>query len=177
MKTADIVTYIRLVLYIPITLAALLDARFVVLVLFCLAQLTDFLDGRIARASGTASQEGALLDSRVDTIGFFFYLLWLWILFPFVYQEYWHFAIILFVLTRLALILGYYRFGQITGTHLWSAKIAAFAGALFLPLLIIFGAISWMVIGTAILGIIAMLEGIAFFALDKKNLDAKSIFE
>ena len=68
---ANLLTAVRLALSIPVTLG-FSDSRFlsgwVILLLILIACLTDFFDGRIARAKNTASARGQLFDHSSDFI-------------------------------------------------------------------------------------------------------------
>lgn len=176
MKLADYFTWSRLVLFFPITYFAYIGAQWWVFWLYIIAQATDGLDGWIARKTGTANEAGAKLDSRVDNVGVPFYLAWLWFLFPQLYTEYWPYIAILVGSIVLVLIASYWRLGEVTGLHLWSAKAAAIVGTVFLPALILFGLLEWLLILLFVVGMLSTIEELAFFILNKKSLDAKSIF-
>jgi len=69
LTTADLVTLLRLALTTVLALAALLDApRPLLGVVAGVALLTDFVDGRLARATGTATARGARLDQEADAV-------------------------------------------------------------------------------------------------------------
>ena len=68
---ANLLTAVRLALSIPVTLGfAYSDflSGWVVLLLILIACLTDFLDGKVARAKNTASARGQLFDHSTDFI-------------------------------------------------------------------------------------------------------------
>ena len=68
---ANALTAIRLALALPVAVALArpeLLAPGVVALLLCLAIATDYLDGRIARATGTASAKGQLFDHGTDCL-------------------------------------------------------------------------------------------------------------
>jgi phosphatidylglycerophosphate synthase len=64
---ANLVTGLRVVLAAVVAVLALVDSPPVALaVVLVAALLTDFVDGRVARATGTASELGARLDMEAD---------------------------------------------------------------------------------------------------------------
>src|SRR3954468_10248491 len=68
---ANALTAVRLVLVLPIAVALAwqgLVAPGVVALLLCLAIATDFLDGPVARMTGTASAKGQLFDHSTDCL-------------------------------------------------------------------------------------------------------------
>ncbi len=71
---ANIVTLSRLVAVLPIWLLIAAGAYGAALIVFVIAALTDALDGAVAKATGTASTFGAILDPLVDKLmlGFLF---------------------------------------------------------------------------------------------------------
>ena len=62
----NILTLIRLLLVFPIVLALLNQEYLLVLILFCIAALTDLLDGLIARKFNYKTRFGSLLDPVAD---------------------------------------------------------------------------------------------------------------
>lgn len=68
---ANLITITRISLVVPFALAFLWDAPWnmnAALVIFVIAALTDFIDGRIARARGEVSALGAALDPLADKL-------------------------------------------------------------------------------------------------------------
>lgn len=68
---ANLITLARMALVIPFVIAFLANAPWnmtVALVIFVIAALTDFVDGRVARARGETSALGAALDPIADKL-------------------------------------------------------------------------------------------------------------
>ena len=68
---ANLLTAVRLALSVPVTLGFVYNeflSGWVVLLLFMIACITDFFDGKIARATNTASANGQLFDHSSDFI-------------------------------------------------------------------------------------------------------------
>ena len=63
---ANIITFSRIIAALAIIRTEALSPLFYVLFLFC--GITDILDGRIARRTGSESRTGAILDSAADII-------------------------------------------------------------------------------------------------------------
>ena len=80
MTLASYVTLLRIVLIIPIMILisnmSILSNLFA-LILFLLAGLTDYLDGKIARNTKTETSLGALLDLLADKLLVCIVLVWL----------------------------------------------------------------------------------------------------
>jgi cardiolipin synthase len=67
-RLADALTWLRLVLAGPIVAVLFLGMAGWALALYLLAAATDFLDGRLARASGEPSALGVTLDPLADKV-------------------------------------------------------------------------------------------------------------
>jgi len=68
---ANVITLGRMALVIPFVFVFLADAQWnmnVALAIFIVAALTDFIDGRVARARGETSALGAALDPLADKL-------------------------------------------------------------------------------------------------------------
>jgi len=65
----NVITVVRLLL-VPVAFTVLVatDAHILAFVLFAIAASSDFLDGYIARTTGTESEFGAMLDPLVDRL-------------------------------------------------------------------------------------------------------------
>jgi CDP-diacylglycerol--glycerol-3-phosphate 3-phosphatidyltransferase len=174
---ANVLTWSRLALIIPITIAAYLGAKWFVLWLFVIAMLTDFFDGKVARWTGTASEADAKLDSRVDSLMLPFFIYWFYALFPQVIADFKFWLIIFVSLFIVGLSLTYWKIGTVTGAHLWSGKLSAVGAFLVLPGSILFSYNKVFILIVLAIAIIASVEEILFFALGGKNLDARFFWE
>lgn len=177
---ANVLTWTRLVLILPITYFAYAQQRFIVLGLFVVAMATDALDGYVARKTKMASDEGALLDSRVDTAMLPFLLVWLWLLFPLMVKELRWLLFAMGLGISLQLLITKWKLGKWTGLHLVSDKASAIIGAASLFALFGFGDVTWarMLFTAALLiTIIASIEGITYILKGGKNLDARFFWD
>ncbi len=65
---ANLITYSRMVLAIPVLWLMYIGAYNSALVLFIVAALTDWLDGFVARKTGTVSEVGKVMDQIADKV-------------------------------------------------------------------------------------------------------------
>ena len=76
MTLASCITLLRLLLIVPIIYCLNFSQEYLALFLFIIAGLTDYLDGFIARATGTETSLGALLDLLADKLLVCLILVW-----------------------------------------------------------------------------------------------------
>ena len=76
MTTASYITFLRILLIIPIIYFISSSKVYFALFLFILAGLTDYLDGYLARKTGKTSSLGALLDLLADKLLVCIVLIW-----------------------------------------------------------------------------------------------------
>lgn len=156
-KIADALTWTRIASVVPITVLAVYDQKFWILGLYIASALTDLLDGMFARR-GAPPKTDFDLDGVADRVLSFATLLWFWLLFPGFVQKYWlpYLPIIVVLETYMMFIrIRHKRFGI---PHL---PFGRFAMALFfflLPVLIIWGDVSWFVHGTLIIVVASELQ-------------------
>ncbi len=174
---ANVLTWTRPALILPITIAAYLDAKWTVLALFVTAMLTDFFDGYIARKTGVASEKGARFDSTVDNTMLPFFIAWLWLLFPVLFMDFWPWIVLMVGLIVLQLLVAKWKLGTVTGLHLWSDKLSAVGGFILLPTLIIFGYVAWLIWLVLLISYYASIEGILYLLKGGKNLDARFFWD
>lgn len=174
---ANVLTWTRLALLLPITLFAYLDMRWTVFWLIVIGSLTDIFDGKVARWSGMASEDGALLDSKIDNLAVPFFLFWVWLLYPVVYTDFLWLIIVAAGCVAMQLTAAYVKLGTVTGLHLWSNKLAALFSGFTLPVFILFGYYSWIIWVVGMTTIISQLEGTVYLLKGGKDLDARFFWE
>lgn len=131
---ADFMTLTRFILIAPISILLAGEAYGLAMALFAIAVLSDVLDGPTARAQGTDSPRGAMLDGIADFALGLATAVWTWWLFPegrLVIEFY--LAVVLTVAAGFILF-GYLRTGQILFLHLNSGKALCLLLYLMLPL-------------------------------------------
>ena len=138
---------------VPISLLAWYEFRWWVLGLYIAASLTDLLDGIFARRAAPATTD-LDFDGVADLVFSAMTLLWLWLLIPGFFQAYWLPYIPLLVLLELYMSTMRFRFRQRRVPHLPFGRFAMALFMFLLPVLLIWGDVSWFVhlvfvVGTA----------------------------
>ncbi len=155
---ADALTLSRLYLILPITILVLLQAEKWAGAIYILAVFTDAIDGAVARLQQTASAYGAALDGVVDFWFGIATLIWIALLMPGVYTEH-VLAISIGIAAFIAfLIFSYAKNGHVIMPHLYSAKVATFLFALWLPLGVFYELPGWLVWLTAAAVVLSRVE-------------------
>lgn len=154
---ADGLTWARLFSIIPISIFIIAEMQRWVLALYLLAALTDLLDGWFARR-GTESKRGADLDGTVDLIFVGMTLVWIAWMIPGFYAKYWFPFLPAFVAFE-----GYFLFSRLRKKdlvlpHLWSGKIAMTLFCFLLPVLLVFGDVTWFLLLALYVPILAKAE-------------------
>ncbi len=152
-RIADALTWSRIVSVVPITILAWYQLKWWVFALYIAAALTDFLDGVFARR-GAPPATDTDFDGLADLLFRAMTVLWLWLLIPGFIQKYWLPYLPLLVLLELYMLRIRVRHPQLAVPHF---RFGRFAMALFfflLPVLILFGDVTWfvhlvLIIGTA----------------------------
>lgn len=124
-KLANIVTLARLASILPILLLLASSHAVMALVLYCVAALTDMLDGWLARRSARASDFGAHLDGVVDNIFSMALLPILLLAFPGLFDRHPIALIVLFAGPLLYLFVAKLWTGSLMMFHFLSAKVGA----------------------------------------------------
>ena len=76
MTFASYITSLRVILILPIIYFMSVNQEFIALLLFIFAGLTDYIDGFIARKTGSETSLGALLDLLADKLLVCIVLIW-----------------------------------------------------------------------------------------------------
>jgi len=142
---------------LPITVLAWYDLRWWVFGSYIAAALTDLFDGMFARRAGPAATETDL-DGLADLLFSAVTLLWLWLLIPNFFQTYWLPYIPVLVLLELYMIPIRIRHNRMQIPHF---QFGRFAMALFfflLPVLLLWGDVSWFVHLVFSVGVLGKLQ-------------------
>jgi phosphatidylglycerophosphate synthase len=148
---ADALTWARIISVVPITILAWYELKWWVLALYVAAALTDLLDGWFARR-GDPPASDIDFDGIADIVLRGMTLLWLWLLIPGFFQKYWLPYIPVLVLLELFMISIRVRHPGMKVPHF---QFGRFAMALFfflLPVLIVWGDVTWFVHAVLIIG-------------------------
>jgi phosphatidylglycerophosphate synthase len=153
---ADTLTWTRIASVVPITVLAFYDFRWWVFGIYIAAALTDLFDGMIARRASPPKSDTDL-DGLADLLFSAMTLLWLWLLVPYFFPQYWGYFPAL-VLLELCLIPVRIRRPDLTVPH---HQFGRFGMALFfflLPALILWGDVSWFVHLVLLTGVVAKVH-------------------
>ena len=131
-KLPNQITLIRLILVPLLWIFALYQQYVIFGILFGIAGITDFLDGFIARKLKQISKFGSTFDTLADYILGLSAIIWIWLLFPEFISEYLWIVGLLFLAIIIDLILGFVKYGKMPDYHLYSGKLAAPIGYVFL---------------------------------------------
>ena len=146
--------------------------------LFTINQVTDILDGYIARKYKLQTETGALLDSYAD-IGSYILAFYAIVTFhPYLFTDYGYWLSGFFVIYALQLMICRIKHKRwVAGLHLYSCKITGYVQGLFLVTLFAYGFIGWFFYVMILIGILAELEVIAINVLSSRPiLNAKGLY-
>jgi len=154
---ADLLTWARICSVLPITVLAWYQLKWWVFGVYIAAALTDLLDGWFARR-GAPPKNDVDLDGIADLVLSFATLLWFWLLIPGFVSKYWLPYLPILVLLELymtAIRVRHQRYGV---PHLPFGRIAMALFFTLLPVLIIWGDVTWFVHGVLIIGVASKLQ-------------------
>jgi cardiolipin synthase (CMP-forming) len=179
-------------LHIPniLSLYRLLSAPFILLLiylgyektfvtLFIINQVSDILDGYIARKYKLESEIGSLLDSYADIGSYVIAFAGIWQFHPYLFRSSYCLWLLAFaVLYILAMVIAKIKFKRAAaGLHLYSSKITGYVQGSFLVILFVYGLIPTFFYVMIVFGILAELEVIAINLISSKPiLNAKGIY-
>lgn len=154
---ADALTWSRIVSVVPITILAVLGLKWWVFGTYIAAAVTDGLDGWVARRAAPPRHD-VDLDGIADLVLSFSTLLWFWLLIPGFVSKYWLPYLPIFVALEIYMTYVRIRHKRYGVPHL---QFGRFAMALFfflLPVLIVWGDVTWFVHGVLIIAVASKLQ-------------------
>ena len=154
---ADALTWTRIASVVPITILALYGLKWWVFALYIAAALTDLLDGMFARRGAPAKSDFDL-DGVADRILSFATILWLWLLIPGFLQKYWLPYVPIFVVLEAYVNfvrIKHQRFGI---PHLKFGRVAMALFFTLLPVLMVWGDVTWFVHAVLIIVLASELQ-------------------
>ena len=163
-KPPNLFSLFRLLSVPVLWVLALTDLTIAFGILFILAQLTDAIDGFLARRLDMVSEFGSKLDSIADHIMGASVFAWLVILEPALFQD----NVVVFLVTVFIAVLnvltGFLKFKQIGNLHLYSAKFSWVVTLIFLAHTFLFEGYNQILFYVAVsVYILSLLEGLAIF--------------
>ncbi len=129
---------------VPITALVLLDLRMWVLGVYVLAALTDAFDGMFARHASQVERRPDF-DGLADVFFAIVTLLWIQLLFPAFFVEYWFPYLPLLIATQGYLLLVRRLRPEIVLPHFEFGRFAVFLFNTLLPVLLVVGVVEWFV--------------------------------
>ena len=154
---ADALTWARIASVVPISILAWYEFRWWVFGLYIAASVTDYFDGWFARRASPPKND-VDLDGLADLLLSVMTLLWLWMLVPGFFQKYGLPYFPILVLLEIYVISARLRFHQINVPHLQFGRIAMALFFFLLPVLILWGDVSWFVHGVLLVGTAAKVQ-------------------
>lgn len=143
------------------------------------AWLSDAVDGVLARGLDAVSAWGSQFDSLADTLMFVSALAWVLMLRPEFVQQYAFPLGVWIALGVVSYTVAWIRFRRLPDVHLYSAKLANFAGFLFVGQLLAFGtyppALAWAVLGICIMA--ALETCIVVIAFPRLGVGVRTMFQ
>ena len=158
---------------------ALLDGEHWFVVLFVVAQITDILDGFLARALNQESEIGVLLDSYGDVGSYVAAVSGLIIFHPEIFSPpYGAWCVVFAALYVADLIIGKIKYGRlVTGLHLYSAKAMGYLQGTFFVVLFVWKFVPAFFFVMIAAGILSLIEGILINLIAQKPvLNAKGLY-
>lgn len=154
---ADALTWSRIFSVVPITILAALDLKWWVFGLYIAAAVTDWFDGWFARQAAPPKFD-VDLDGIADLILSFSSVLWFWLLIPGFVSKYWLPYLPIVVALEIYMTNVRIRHKRFGVPHL---QFGRFAMALFfflLPVLIVWGDVTWFVHGVLIIAVASKVQ-------------------
>lgn len=147
--------------------------------LFVLAQITDILDGQLARALKQETAAGAVLDSYGDLGSYIAAISGLVVFHPEIFRPpYAFWAFTFAALYVVDLLIGKIRYGRlVTGLHLYSAKATGYVQGGFFVVLFTYQMIPAFFYLMIAFGIFSLIEGIVINVVSPQPLlNAKGLY-
>ena len=147
-------------------------------VLFTINQITDILDGYLARKYKLQTDTGALLDSYADIGSYGIAFLAILKFHPQLFSDYGLWLSGFFFIYALQLMICKLKHGRwVAGLHLYSCKLTGYVQGIFLVVLFCYGFISWFFYVMILIGILAELEVIVINLLSSAPVvNAKGLY-
>ena len=153
------------------------EAAFVIL--FTLNQVTDILDGYIARKYDMQTEIGSLLDSYADIGSYLIAFAGIWKFHFYLFNGWYGISLLCFgLLYLLAMGIAKIKYNRaVAGLHLYSSKATGYIQGSFLVILFAYGMVPVFFYIMIAIGILAELEVITINLLSSKPLiNAKGLY-
>ncbi len=176
MNWANMLTALRLVSIIPLSVFAYVQLTGWFLVFYAFAILTDLFDGMVARAQGLASPKGADFDGTIDLLFSAAALWWLWLLVPELIRTYSTHLLVVGAFFIIFFAASLWKRKKIVMPHLWLGKLAMLLFGLLVPIALLVEVPAWAVWTVVLVVILSRIEMTLFVLAGREDMDAKSFF-
>jgi CDP-diacylglycerol--glycerol-3-phosphate 3-phosphatidyltransferase len=173
-NTANLITASRILL--SVILLIYIEKPYVFLPIYLICGLTDFLDGYIARRTGTCSELGARLDSIADFFLFLAVIFYLAGLLGSDFMVYLPFLTVIFLIRILNLLIAALRYRSFVILHTIGNKLTGFCVFLLPVVYTLLPDRSVLYVICSLAALSALEEGIIHLTSDKPDLNRKSVF-
>lgn len=173
----NVISFIRILLAPVLLYLAINQQPMVFIIVLIFTELTDVLDGYLARRLDLVSELGAQLDSWGDFFVYITMAISAWLLWPEILLREQIYVIIIISCFTLPVLVGLIKFKTWTSYHTLSAKIAVVI-SVSAYILLFTGLLDWPVKVAAVFCLYAAIEQILITLLcnDKRTVDVKSIW-
>ena len=154
---ADALTWSRIVSIIPITVLAVFGLKWWVLGLYIAAAVTDWFDGWFARRAAPPRKD-VDLDGIADLVFSFSTVLWFWLLVPGFLSKYWLPYLPIFVALEVYMTHVRVRHKRYGVPHLQFGRVAMAIFFFLLPVVLVWGDITWFVHSVLIIAVASKLQ-------------------
>lgn len=154
---ADALTWSRIFSIIPITVLAAFGLKWWVLGIYIAAAITDWFDGWFARRA-TPPPDARDLDGLADLLFSFSTILWFWLLVPGFLSKYWLPYVPIIVALELYMTHVRIRHKRYGVPHLQFGRVAMAIFFFLLPVVLVWGDITWFVHGVLIVAVASKLQ-------------------
>ena len=174
-KIPNLITFSRIILVPFLFYFAYTQEKYIFVILFLTAGLTDILDGYFARRLNQTSLFGARLDSIADDVILLSLVFWLYWLLPEFLIKNWYLFVLIYLTFLISLYIQYILSTKKTGLHLWSAKFSFFMIFVVITLFVLYKPYEWMLYLLTFLILSTIIET-SIKLLKNKKPDTTSFF-
>jgi phosphatidylglycerophosphate synthase len=148
---ADTLTWFRIVSVVPITVLTWYELQWFVFALYIAGALTDYFDGLFARRAAPPKSD-IDFDGIADVVFRIMTVLWIWLLVPGFITKYWLPYVPILVALELYMLVVRARRPLLPVPHFAFGRFAMALFFFLLPVLIVWGDVTWFVHAVLIIG-------------------------
>lgn len=173
----NLISFLR-ILIVPVLLYLAVNQQpTIFIVVLILTELSDALDGFLARRLNVVSELGAQLDSLGDFLVFISMAIGAWLLWPDILLREQVYVIIMIVCFTLPVLVGLIKYKTWTSYHTLSVKLAVII-SIIAYVLVFLDLLRWPIIIAVIVSTYAAIEQILITLIchEERRVDVKSIW-